>query len=60
MSGDRTLIESFQRDEDIHARTAALVHGLEPDAVDQELRTQAKAINYGLMYGMGASRLARG
>ncbi|MEM7203032.1 MAG: DNA polymerase I [Planctomycetota bacterium] len=59
LSGDETLIESFRNDEDIHARTAALVHGLAPDAVTTELRTQAKAINYGLMYGMGASRLAR-
>ncbi len=59
MSGDETLIESFRNHEDIHARTAALVHGLAPDEVTSELRTQAKAINYGLMYGMGASRLAR-
>ncbi len=59
MSGDPTLIESFQNKEDIHARTAALVHGIGTDEVTHELRTQAKAINYGLMYGMGASRLGR-
>ncbi|MFY9342408.1 MAG: DNA polymerase I [Planctomycetota bacterium] len=58
VSGDKALVESFQRGEDIHARTAALVHGLLPAMVTPELRNQAKAINYGLMYGMGASRLA--
>jgi DNA polymerase-1 len=58
LSGDKALVESFQRGEDIHARTAALVHGLLPAMVTPELRNQAKVINYGLMYGMGASRLA--
>jgi DNA polymerase I len=57
-SGDRALVEAFQRGEDIHARTAALVHGLLPTMVTPELRNQAKVVNYGLMYGMGASRLA--
>jgi DNA polymerase-1 len=52
------MLESFQRGEDIHARTAAIVHGLLPAMVTPELRNQAKVINYGLMYGMGASRLA--
>ncbi|MCU0863312.1 MAG: DNA polymerase I [Planctomycetes bacterium] len=58
VSGDKALVESFQRGEDIHARTSALVHGLLPNMVTPELRNQAKVINYGLMYGMGASRLA--
>jgi DNA polymerase-1 len=58
LSGDKALVEAFQRGEDIHARTAALVHGLLPNMVTPELRNQAKVINYGLMYGMGASRLA--
>ena len=58
VSGDKALVDAFQRGEDIHARTAALVHGLLPTMVTPELRNQAKVINYGLMYGMGASRLA--
>jgi len=58
LSGDRALVESFVKGEDIHARTAALVHGLLPTMVTPELRNQAKIVNYGLMYGMGASRLA--
>ena len=57
-SGDPALVESFQRGEDIHTRTAALVHGLLPGMVGPELRNQAKIVNYGLMYGMGPSRLA--
>jgi DNA polymerase-1 len=58
VSGDKALLDAFQRGEDIHTRTAALVHGLLPSMVTPELRNQAKVVNYGLMYGMGASRLA--
>jgi DNA polymerase-1 len=58
-SGDKALLEAFARGEDIHSRTAALVYGLLPTMVTPELRNQAKAVNYGLMYGMGASRLAQ-
>ncbi|MEC7583308.1 MAG: DNA polymerase, partial [Planctomycetota bacterium] len=58
ISNDRALVDSFNQGEDIHARTAAIVHGLLPNLVTPELRNQAKVINYGLMYGMGASRLA--
>ena len=57
-SEDRTLIEAFRSGEDIHRRTAALVHGIMPELVTPELRSHAKVINYGLIYGMGASRLA--
>ncbi len=57
LSGDRALVESFRKGEDIHRRTAAIVHGMMPELVSPELRNQAKVINYGLMYGMGASRL---
>ena len=59
MSGDATLREAFRRREDIHTKTAAIVHGLLPGMVTPELRSQAKIINYGLIYGMGASRLAQ-
>ncbi len=58
LSQDKALVESFQKGEDIHARTAAIVHGILPNLVTPELRNQAKIVNYGLMYGMGASRLA--
>ena len=59
LSRDKALVDSFQKGEDIHARTASIVYGLLPDMVTQELRNQAKVINYGLIYGMGASRLAQ-
>ncbi len=59
LSRDKALVESFQKGEDIHTRTAAIVHGMMPGLVTAELRNQAKVINYGLIYGMGASRLAK-
>jgi DNA polymerase-1 len=58
LSGDPALVKAFNENQDIHARTAAIVHGIIPDMVTDDLRSQAKVINYGLMYGMGASRLA--
>ncbi len=53
------LLEAFARGEDVHARTAALVHGVEIDAVDGDMRRAAKAINFGILYGMGARALAQ-
>ena len=59
ISGDETLIDAFQRGLDIHSATAAIVHGIEPEDVSYEQRSFAKRVNFGLMYGMGAFRLAR-
>jgi DNA polymerase-1 len=56
---DAILIEAFQNDEDIHARTAGEVFDAPADAVNAELRRQAKAINFGIIYGMSAFGLAR-
>jgi DNA polymerase-1 len=58
-SEDETLIRSFREDEDIHTRTAAEVFQVEADRVTSELRRQAKAINFGIIYGMSAFGLAR-
>ncbi len=62
LSGDQNLIDSFNRDEDIHSRTAAEVFGAEYGKVPEDLRRKAKAINFGIIYGMTefglASRLA--
>ena len=55
----QALIDSFQRGEDIHRRTASEVWGVGMDEVNIELRSAAKAINFGLLYGMSAFRLAR-
>lgn len=59
ISQDDTLIDAFQRGLDIHQATAATVHGIDPEEVTYEQRSFAKRVNFGLMYGMGAFRLAR-
>lgn len=59
ISQDHTLIEAFHRGLDIHQATAATVNGIEPSEVTYEQRSFAKRVNFGLMYGMGAFRLAR-
>jgi len=51
LSGDRTLIESFNNNEDIHLRTAAKVFGVRMEDVTPEMRQQAKAVNFGIIYG---------
>ncbi|MCW7753248.1 DNA polymerase I [Desulfobotulus sp. H1] len=57
-SEDPILRESFEKNEDIHARTAAEVFQVLPAFITEELRRQAKTINFGIMYGMGPYRLA--
>ncbi len=59
ISEDETLIDAFHQELDIHRATAAAVNGIEPEEVTYELRNFAKGVNFGLMYGMGAFRLAR-
>jgi len=59
LSGDEGLLKAFAAGEDIHRATAAEVFGLDPEAVNTEARRRAKAINFGLIYGMSAFGLAR-
>ncbi|MDX1562667.1 MAG: DNA polymerase I, partial [Gammaproteobacteria bacterium] len=59
LSEDSGLIEAFRDDQDIHRATAAEVFDVEPDDVDDDQRRSAKAINFGLIYGMSAFGLAR-
>jgi DNA polymerase-1 len=59
VAGDETLVEAFRRGEDVHRATAARVFRVEPAAVTSDLRAKAKVINFGIIYGMGAQRLAR-
>lgn len=58
-SGDDGLRQAFLEDQDIHATTAAAVNNIPIDQVTRQQRSFAKAVNFGLMYGMGAYRLAR-
>ena len=59
MSQDATLLDAFHNNEDIHARTAALIYDLPQNKVSRDERRNAKTINFGLIYGMGAQKLAR-
>lgn len=59
LSGDENMTRAFREGEDIHRATAALVHGLTPEAVSDSLRREAKALNFGIIYGMGAFGLAQ-
>ncbi|QAU24183.1 DNA polymerase I [Dyella sp. M7H15-1] len=59
LSGDEGLVRAFQEGGDIHRATAAEVFGLDPKDVTSNQRRAAKAINFGLMYGMSAFGLAR-
>jgi DNA polymerase-1 len=58
-SEDPILIQAFKADEDIHTRTAAEVFQVFPQMITADLRRQAKAINFGIIYGMSAFGLAR-
>jgi len=51
LSGDSDLIDAFRSDEDVHVRTASQVFGVPHDEVDSDLRSRAKAINFGVIYG---------
>ena len=59
MSGDATLIDAFRSGQDIHARTASEVFGVPIDSVTGEQRRRAKAVNFGIVYGLSDFGLAR-
>jgi DNA polymerase-1 len=54
MSGDEAMLSAFRAGEDIHATTAAAIYGVDKEAVTGEMRRHAKAVNFGLIYGMSA------
>ena len=58
LSRDPNLVEAFKSGVDVHKRTASLIFGVEPDAVTSDMRRVSKTINFGVMYGMSAFRLA--
>ena len=59
ISGDYTMRENFISGEDIHRRTAAAVFGLPESQVTEEMRKRAKAVNFGIVYGIGGFSLAK-
>ncbi len=58
MAEDNDLLESFNKDEDIHAKTAAEVLGIPLDQVTKEQRRDAKVVNFGILYGMSPHGLS--
>lgn len=59
LSQDEHLLNAFKNNEDVHSRTAAEVFGISPDIVTDEMRRRAKAINFGIIYGMGQYGLSK-
>lgn len=57
ISKDYEMIEAYQRGDDLHTLTASLVSGKPVDEVTKEMRTAAKALNFGMLFGMGAKGL---
>ncbi|MDR1775661.1 MAG: DNA polymerase I [Actinomycetes bacterium] len=58
LSGDAGLIDAFNSGRDFHATTAARLFGVSPDVVDARMRSRAKAVNFGIVYGQGPHGLA--
>jgi len=59
MAGDEAMLNAFRAGQDIHAATAAAIYGVPLEAVTKEQRRHAKAINFGLIYGMSVYGLTR-
>ncbi len=59
LSGDKTLIQAYHEDDDIHRITASQVFHVQPQEVTPELRRRAKAVNFGIVYGISAFGLSR-
>lgn len=59
MSGDTNMINAFGSGTDIHTVTASQVFGLPQDMITPELRSRAKAVNFGIVYGIGAFSLSK-
>lgn len=59
ISGDKVLLETFASGEDVHTRTASEVFGLPKEMVTEDMRRRAKAINFGIIYGIGDYTLSQ-
>jgi DNA polymerase-1 len=58
-SGDKKMIKAFENNADIHTATAAEINRVSPDKVDSKMRREAKAINFGILYGQGPHGLSQ-
>ena len=59
ISGDETMRQAFAHGEDIHRSTAAKIYNLPPEMITPQLRSSAKAVNFGIVYGIGAYSLSQ-
>ena len=59
ISGDYNMCEAFKAGEDIHTKTASAVFGIPEEAVNAEMRKRAKAVNFGIVYGISGFSLAK-
>ena len=59
LSADTALVEAYQKDMDIHTRTAAALYNVPEEQVSSDQRRSAKVVNFGVIYGMGSLRLSR-
>ncbi|MAV65005.1 MAG: DNA polymerase I [Candidatus Marinimicrobia bacterium] len=58
-SKEPALLDAFRKNEDVHSRTASLVHNVKVSSVTPDQRRQAKIVNYGIMYGAGPFRMCK-
>jgi|TARA_B100002003_G_scaffold251677_1_gene296645 DNA polymerase-1 len=59
ISGDRAMLEAYAQGQDLHVKTAALIAGIREEEVTSAQRQAAKAVNFGMLYGMGANGLSK-
>ena len=59
LAEDKVMIDTFKENRDIHTETASKVFGMPPEWVDNDMRRRAKAVNFGIVYGIGAFSLAK-
>ena len=59
LSNDPVFVEAFEKDKDIHRRTASEIFGVPEDKVTDEMRSQAKTVNFGIIYGISDFGLAK-
>jgi len=59
LTGDERLGEAYRNNEDIHTKTASGIFGVDPEKVDSDMRRLAKAVNFGILYGLSAFGLSR-